>query len=119
LEDLSRRPKRSPLKTYRGKGFKDKGRKRIWEKENLLFSPCREGNISFREYYNPYSSKKRRMQEKKKEKAFAVREEFALLPPIILDDVSTFWAVRDGKSPDTLQDFALSVSNRLTEKILT
>jgi len=33
---------------------KDKKRKRIWKKKNLLFSPCRGGDIPFRKYSKEY-----------------------------------------------------------------
>jgi len=36
--------------------------------------------------------------EKLKDLGYNLPEEFALLPPIILDDVSTFWAVRGGNN---------------------
>jgi len=36
--------------------------------------------------------------ERLKDLGYNLSEEFALLPPIILDDVSTFWAVRDGNN---------------------
>jgi len=34
--------------------------------------------------------------QKFRDLSFNLPEEFALLPPVILDDVSTFWAVRRG-----------------------
>jgi len=36
--------------------------------------------------------------EKLKDLGYNLPEEFALLPPIILDDVSTFWTVRGGNN---------------------
>jgi len=36
--------------------------------------------------------------EKLKDLGYNLPEEFTLLPPIILDDVSTFWAVRGGNN---------------------
>lgn len=37
--------------------------------------------------------------EKVRESGYNLAKKFALLPPIILDDVSTFWAVRGGNDP--------------------
>jgi len=36
--------------------------------------------------------------EKLKDLGYNLPKEFALLPPTILDDVSTFWAVRGGNN---------------------
>jgi len=44
--------------------------------------------------------------EKLRELGYDLPEEFACLPPIILDDVSTFWAVKGGN--DLLALYTLS-----------
>jgi len=61
-------------------------------------------------------------QEDLKNLGYNLPEEFALLPPIILDDVSTFWAVRGSNNlltPYTLDVYLMNLVDKKSKGLFS